>query len=204
MKNYLIAFVGMGSIGRRHLMNVCQLITSQGNTFSIDLYRNSIINNLSDEIKILISNQYLCSQDVQQEYDMVFITNPTSLHLDTALKFRPFTKALFIEKPVFKSMDVDERTVAFLDEISSYVACPLRYNPVLQYVKQNVDLEKVCTAQNYVKLMNSMSQNIADSCISDVTHTCLFDVDIAIGCVEIGMSHAGSDELAFDACSMQH
>lgn len=147
MKNYLIAFVGMGSIGKRHLMNVCQLISSQGDTYSIDLYRNSMTNNLSDEIKILVSNQYLCSQDVQQEYDMVFITNPTSLHLDTALKFRPFTKALFIEKPVFKSMDVDERTVAFLDEISSYVACPLRYNPVLQYVKQNVDLEKVISVR---------------------------------------------------------
>ena len=147
MKNYQIAFVGMGSIGKRHLNNVCQLITSQGNTYSIDLYRSSITRELPEDVKALVSNQYLCSQEVQREYDMVFITNPTSLHLDTAIKFRPFTKAFFIEKPVFSSSEVDENVIALLDEIPSYVACPLRYNPVLQYVKQNVELEKVISVR---------------------------------------------------------
>lgn len=147
MKHYQIAFVGMGSIGKRHLYNVCQLITSQGDTYSIDLYRSSMSRKLSYDVKALVANQYLCSQDVQREYDMVFITNPTSLHLETAVKFRPFTKAFFIEKPVFSSFDVEEQTIALLDEIPSYVACPLRYNPVLQYVKQHVDLEKVISVR---------------------------------------------------------
>ena len=147
MKNYQIAFVGMGSIGKRHLNNVCQLITSQGNTYSIDLYRSSMTRELSEDVNSLVSNQYLCSQEVQREYDMVFITNPTSLHLDTAIKFRPFTKAFFIEKPVFSSSEVDENVIALLDEMPSYVACPLRYNPVLQYVKQYVDLEKVISVR---------------------------------------------------------
>jgi predicted dehydrogenase len=147
MKHYHIAFVGMGSIGKRHLKNVCQLITSQGNTYSIDLYRSSMTRELPEDVSALVANQYLCSQEVQREYDMVFITNPTSLHLDTAIKFRPFTKAFFIEKPVFGSFKVDEQIVAMLDEIPSYVACPLRYNPVLQYVKQNVELEKVVSVR---------------------------------------------------------
>lgn len=143
MKKYHIAFVGMGSIGKRHLNNVCQLIASQGDTCSIDLYRSSMTRELPEDVKEFVANQYLCSQDVQREYDMVFITNPTSLHQETAVKFRPFTKAFFIEKPVFDSFDIDEEIVALLDEIPSYVACPLRYNPVLQYVKQHVDLAKV-------------------------------------------------------------
>lgn len=147
MKNYQIAFVGMGSIGKRHLNNVCQLITSQGNTHSIDLYRSSMTRELPEDVNALVSNQYLCSQEVQREYDMVFITNPTSLHLDTAVKFRPFAKAFFIEKPVFGSFEADEQIVAMLDEIPSYVACPLRYNPVLQYVKQSVELEKVISVR---------------------------------------------------------
>lgn len=147
MRNYHIAFVGMGSIGKRHLNNVCQLITTQGNTYTIDLYRSSMTRELSEDVKALFANQYLCSQEVQRAYDMVFITNPTSLHLETALKFRPFTKAFFIEKPVFNSFDVDEQAIALLDEIPSYVACPLRYNPVLQYVKQHVDLEKVISVR---------------------------------------------------------
>lgn len=147
MKNYQIAFVGMGSIGKRHLKNVCQLITSQDNTYSIDLYRSSMVRELPEDVSALVANQYLCSQEVQREYDMVFITNPTSLHLDTAIKFRPFTKAFFIEKPVFSSFDIDEQVIALLDEIPSYVACPLRYNPVLQYVKLNVELEKVISVR---------------------------------------------------------
>lgn len=147
MKNYHIAFVGMGSIGKRHLSNVCQLITSQGNTCSIDLYRSSITRELPEDVEALVSNQYLCSQEVQREYDMVFITNPTSLHLETAIKFRPFTKAFFIEKPVFGSFGVNDKVIALLDEIPSYVACPLRYNPVLQYVKRNVELEKVISVR---------------------------------------------------------
>lgn len=147
MKNYRIAFVGMGSIGKRHLNNVCQLITSKGNTYSIDLYRSSIACELPKEVSTLVANQYLCSQEVQKEYDMVFITNPTSLHLETTVKFRPFAKAFFIEKPVFSSSDVDNQVIALLDEIPSYVACPLRYNPVLQHVKQNVELDKVISVR---------------------------------------------------------
>lgn len=147
MKNYQIAFVGMGSIGKRHLNNVCQLITSQGDSYSIDLYRSSMTRGLPEDVNALVANQYLYSKEVQREYDMVFITNPTSLHLDTAVKFLPFTKAFFIEKPVFGSFEEDEQIVAMLDEIPSYVACPLRYNPVLQYVKQNVELEKVISVR---------------------------------------------------------
>ena len=147
MKNYHIAFVGMGSIGKRHLKNVCQLIASQGNTCSIDLYRSSITRELSEDVKELVANQYQCNQDVQCEYDMVFITNPTSLHLETAVKFRPFTKAFFIEKPVFDTSEIEESIITLLDEIPTYVACPLRYNPVLQYVKQHVDLKKVISVR---------------------------------------------------------
>ena len=147
MRHYHIAFVGMGSIGKRHLKNVCQLIASRGDICSIDLYRSSMTRELPEDVKELVANQYLYSQDVQREYDMVFITNPTSLHLETAVKFRPFTKAFFIEKPVFDTSDVEESTITLLDEIPSYVACPLRYNPVLQYVKQHVDLEKVISVR---------------------------------------------------------
>ena len=146
-RHYEIAFIGMGAIGKRHLKNVCQLITAQGDSCSIDLYRSSMARELADEIKSLISNQYFCSQPVQKNYDMVFVTNPTSLHLETALKFRSFTKSFFIEKPVFDSFEIEDNVLSILDDIPSYVACPLRYNPVLQYVKQNVDLNKVISVR---------------------------------------------------------
>jgi len=147
MKHYNIAFVGMGSIGKRHLNNVCQLLSSRGDTYSIDLYRNSLSRELPSEIVALVANQYLYGNPIQRDYDMVFITNPTSMHLETALRFREHTKACFIEKPVFSSDNVEATSVTILDEIPSYVACPLRYNPVLQYVKKNINVSEVISVR---------------------------------------------------------
>ena len=146
-KHYNIAFVGLGSIAKRHIKNVCDYILSCGNTSSIDLYRSNLERPIAEEIQPLVSASYLYSGDVQKDYDMVFITNPTSLHLEATLKFRPHTKSLFIEKPVFNGYEIDDAIIKKLDEIPSYVACPLHYNPVLQYVKQNIDLSKVISVR---------------------------------------------------------
>lgn len=147
MKHYNIAFVGMGSIGQRHVENLCEWLQSQGYTASIDLYRSSLSRPLPPKVSSVVSRQWLCSETIQQDYDVVFITNPTSMHLETALKFRPHTKALFIEKPVFNQIDVADEVIAYLDEIPSYVACPLRYHPVLQYLKQHINKEKVISVR---------------------------------------------------------
>ena len=146
-KHYNIAFIGLGSIAKRHIKNVCDYILSCGNTFSIDLYRSSIDRPIAEEILSFVDESYLYSGEVQRDYDMVFITNPTSLHLEAALKFRSYTKSLFMEKPVFNGYEIDDAIIKKLDEIPSYVACPLHYNPVLQYVKQNIDLSKVISVR---------------------------------------------------------
>ena len=144
MKHYNIAFVGMGSIGKRHLGNVCKFVKEQGDTCTIDLYRSSMLHELPAEITELVANQYLCSEAVVNHYDMVFITNPTSMHKQTIEHFRGHVDAFFIEKPVF---DVVLDDVSTFDDVPSYVACPLRYNPILQYVKQNIELSKVISVR---------------------------------------------------------
>ena len=60
MVNYNIAFVGMGSIGKRHLGNVCDLIALKGGNCTIDLYRSSMVRKLSNELLEKVQNQYLC------------------------------------------------------------------------------------------------------------------------------------------------
>jgi len=149
MKHYKIAFVGLGSIATRHLKNVHTYLTSQGDSCMVDLYRSSLGSPLVDELQPLVNNTYLYADELpsERQYDVVFVTNPTSMHYETVERFAAYTKTFFIEKPVFDSTTVDEKIFETIKGIPSYVACPLHYNAVLQYVKQNVNPEEVICAR---------------------------------------------------------
>lgn len=146
--NYKIAFVGLGSIATRHLKNVAAFLSNRGNTYSIDLYRSQM-RPLPEGLAALVKEVYLYADEMPatRQYDVVFVTNPTSMHYETLEKFCKNTKSFFIEKPVFDSTSVDESIFEKLKGITSYVACPLRYNAVLQYVKNYVDLDQVYSAR---------------------------------------------------------
>ena len=148
MKQYKIAFVGLGSIATRHLKNVAAFLSNRGDVYSIGLYRSQM-RALPEELQSLVSEVYLYADEIpaDRQYDVVFVTNPTSMHYETLEKFCKNTKSFFIEKPVFDSTSVDETIFERLKGIKSYVACPLRYNAVLQYVHENVNPKEVIAAR---------------------------------------------------------
>ena len=141
---YRIAFVGAGSIGRRHIRNVSSFLRSRGDSVSIDLYRSTPVRELPPETISLVSRQYLLSDPLPEDrkYDVVFVTCPTSLHYDTIVRFLPAAKSFFVEKPVFDTADKDLSVFSSYPGTVFYVACPLRYCRVLQYVAENVDFRK--------------------------------------------------------------
>lgn len=149
MRTYKIAFVGLGSIATRHLKNVHTYLASQGDNCTVDLYRSSLSRPLAEELQPLVNNTFLYADEIptDRKYDVAFVTNPTSMHYETVKRFSVNTDSFFIEKPVFDSTDVDESIFKLIEGKLSYVACPLRYNPVLQYVKEHVDLNKVISAR---------------------------------------------------------
>lgn len=146
--NYKITFVGLGSIATRHLKNVAAFLSNRGDTYSIELYRSQM-RPLPEDLAALVKEVYLYADEIpaERQYDVVFVTNPTSMHYETLERFCKNTKSFFIEKPVFDSTCVDEVILEKLKDIKCYVACPLRYNAVLQYVKNNVDLNQVYSAR---------------------------------------------------------
>lgn len=148
MKHYKIAFVGLGSIATRHLKNVAAFLSNRGDTYRVDLYRSQM-RPLPEELQSLVSEVYLYADEIpaERQYDVVFVTNSTSMHYETLEKFCKNTKSFFIEKPVFDSTSVDVAIFGKLDGIMSYVACPLRYNAVLQYVRENVNPQDVIAAR---------------------------------------------------------
>lgn len=144
MSNYKIAFCGLGSIGKRHLRNVCEYLNQKGNTFTIDLYRSKVGSDVPLDIRPLVTSIYSYDDIAESNimYDVVFVTNPTSVHYDTIQKFKHRTKSFFIEKPVFDKTDLETSLFEELKDTICYVACPLRYSAALQYVKQNIDFSK--------------------------------------------------------------
>lgn len=128
-------FVGLGSIGQRHLKNLHSLVDNSGKLSVIDALRRVESRNLQS-LKGLVDNLYTDIENVPSDYDAVFITNPSNLHYETLFKVKDKTNAVFIEKPVFSTTDIDIASLNLKDEGIYYVACPLRRSPVLSRVSE--------------------------------------------------------------------
>ncbi|MGN0983437.1 MAG: Gfo/Idh/MocA family oxidoreductase [Gemmiger sp.] len=118
-------FIGLGSIGTRHLKNLTALCEKRGLALQADALRSSPSRPLRPGTAELLHAQ-LSEADELGRYDLVFITNPTSLHADALRKAAGKAGALFIEKPLFDRTDID--LAALLPpEQKAYVAAPMRW-----------------------------------------------------------------------------
>ena len=143
-------FIGLGSIATRHINN---LKTILGNDASIDVLRSGKGKELSDELNSKIDKVCYSASELEEHYDALFITNPTSKHYDTLKEHLNRSDFFFVEKPVFETGDED--ISEFVDSGKEfYTACPLRYTNVIQYLKKNIDFSKVysmrCISSSYL------------------------------------------------------
>lgn len=140
MLDLKICFVGIGSIAKRHISNIKNYLADDFNC-QIDAYRSGN-SPLDEDIAEYISNEYHGYDEVPKDYDAIFITNPTKLHYETLELFKDNSENFFIEKPIVYSDDLNKD----FDEFNSktcYVACPLRHGSVIQYLKENLNLNQV-------------------------------------------------------------
>ena len=95
-------FIGLGSIGTRHLQNLAALCEKNGWTLQADALRSDPARPLRPGAAELLRAQFTDPAAIGQ-YDLAFITNPTSLHADALDWLRGKAGALFIEKPIFSA-----------------------------------------------------------------------------------------------------
>lgn len=146
-KKYKIALVGLGSIGKRHLVNVSVVLEKRGIEYTIDLIRRENSYPLDKSLDDLVSKVYSENDVIPDDYDVIFVTNPTHLHFDTIKKYQNKTKNMFVEKPIFDETTKDILDLSLNPNGIYYVACPLRYSEVIQYVKNSINLESVYSAR---------------------------------------------------------
>lgn len=125
----------MGSIGRRHAQNLRKILKTQGKDVEIHAFRSSS-SHFSAGQDFNIDQNITDWKLLKLPYDIVFITNPTNLHYGTLLKIIDSAMAIFVEKPVFHTSSLKCDFISALNGKTTYVACPLRFHPVIEYLKK--------------------------------------------------------------------
>lgn len=143
MEKLKVCFVGVGSIAKRHIKNLHAICDDKNIELTIDAYRRAL------GIIEGVDSEYCSKADVPNDYDAIFITNPTDMHLTSLEQFHDKGKHFFIEKPVVSLPQIERaKQLKTHDNSIYYVACPLRYNAVIQYIKKNINLNDVISVRS--------------------------------------------------------
>ena len=134
-----ICFFGMGSIGKKHLKNLVKILNERKIEFKIDVVKRK--KELDDEVKEYIDNVYKIDEFIPSFYDIVFIVNDTSVHIETLNLMKDYSNNFFIEKPL--SLNLNGFELKNYKNKKIYIACPMRYSSVMDYLKNNIDFRKV-------------------------------------------------------------
>lgn len=149
MDKIKVLFVGIGSIAIRHIGNLSDVLYVKGFESKIDVFRSGKGADLSVDLQQKIQTIYTEEKDIPNDYDILFITNPTRYHIRTLRSLHDKGKHFFIEKPICSLEELEELNLDFLRKDSIYyVASPLRYTKVIQYLKHEVDLSKVYSVRS--------------------------------------------------------
>ncbi len=140
-----VLFIGLGSIGTRHLKNLAAVARGRGIKLQVDALRSSK-RALAAEVEELLDNQFETAQDTAQFYDVVFITNPTNQHFETIKAFSGKAGAFFLEKPLFEDAGYTLEGCG-LEGKKAYVACPMRHSETFRQLKAAAAGQKVYSAR---------------------------------------------------------
>ena len=128
-----IIFFGLGSIGQRHAK-----ILLDNYDHEIFAFRTKK-GQYGQELPI---KEIFSWDDVEKlKPDIAFITNPTSLHIETALNCAKNGYRLFIEKPIDSKKEglVELLKIVRDKQLPSYVAYNLRFHPVINKLKEYIN-----------------------------------------------------------------
>lgn len=120
-----ILIIGLGSIGQRHLK-----ILSSFAKIEIAALRTSKGQLKND---ILVTNFFKLKDAIKFNPDGVIISNPTSLHVKSALPFLKLGCKVLIEKPIDDTIEKTINLEPYAPMIR--VAYCMRFNPIMKFLK---------------------------------------------------------------------
>lgn len=135
-----ILIIGCGSIGTRHLKNLISISAGE-----IIAYRTRKKKIRDIEEKYHIKTYSDLDEALDQNPDAALITNPTSLHIQTALTAANHGCHLFIEKPISHNLNgIDElMNITRKKTLVVLIGCNLRFHPCMKFVKKLIDTNRI-------------------------------------------------------------
>lgn len=143
-----VLFIGLGGIGQRHLRN---LRASFGDQIQVDAFRVRRERTLLDDtLRVVPDSDVELALNVQvftdleralaRSPELVFVTNPSSLHVPVALSAARAGAHVFIEKPLSHSLQDTELLAEVLDQSGrqGFVAYQLRRHPGFKLLRDRL------------------------------------------------------------------
>lgn len=135
-----VCFVGIGSIAKRHIQNLKTILNTNVEIHALRSSKNELCAPYNQYIKKI----FYSIDDLDNKYDIIFITNPTIYHYRKIVELSEKTTYFFVEKPIFDNLEYD---IDYIKNKNIYVACPMRYTKVFQYIKNYISDKQVISAR---------------------------------------------------------
>ena len=154
---------GLGSIGKRHLENLERLGVACENIFIFRTGKGA--KDFGDKVLEEHKNRhpifFNLDEALNERPDAAIISNPTSLHVSSALKAAKSGSHIFIEKPLSNSLEGVDELINEVDEkgLSAHVAYNFRFHPLLIQTKKWLEIGAIGEA---VSVRAEMSGRITD------------------------------------------
>jgi predicted dehydrogenase len=156
-------FIGLGSVGQRHLRNLLSImpeteIMAVRSTRTAPLLSssNQVLTSTSITEKYKIEEIETLTEALGKKPNLVFVTNPSSMHLEIAYKALESGAFIFIEKPLSDDWDGVEELLHLENKIGERrvaIGYMFRFHPVLNMLKKEIDKGRIGTLVG-ARLMN--------------------------------------------------
>ena len=127
-----ILIIGLGSIAQKHIASILKLFP--------ETIFYALRSNINSKNSINVKNLFNLNE-IPIDIDFIIISNPTNLHASTIKNFLFLNKPIFIEKPVFDSIEenIDIKNLIKNTAIKTYIACNMRFHPSLIFLKEFIE-----------------------------------------------------------------
>lgn len=145
-----ILFLGLGSIGQRHLINA-KKIFPRSRYYALRIKKKNLIIQETNLIKKTSIEKYYkvnilknYNEAINLKPDLTFICNPSSQHLDDAIRFAKVGSNLFIEKPLGDSKVMTKKLIHIVKKkkIITMIGFQSRFHPFVKHIKKIIKKKK--------------------------------------------------------------